>query len=155
MKSLGLSYFLCILAFFTPAAGLHRFYLEKPLSGLLYLFTWGFFGIGTIIDLIRMPIIVDQINFRLLTRGKKYLLVDQAHFDGFTSPERQILKIAKKHGGVVTIQMVSLDSSMSLSEAKNELEQLREQGFCEKDVDESGAEIFTFNGLEAKKPILG
>lgn len=42
---------LCIIGFF-GLAGLHRFYVGKMIGGLLYLFTWGLFGIGTIIDLI-------------------------------------------------------------------------------------------------------
>ncbi len=37
---------------FTGIGGLHRFYLGKPLSGLLYLFSGGLCGIGTLIDLI-------------------------------------------------------------------------------------------------------
>ena len=42
---------LCILGFF-GLAGFHRMYVGKVFSGFLYLFTFGFFFIGTIIDLI-------------------------------------------------------------------------------------------------------
>jgi len=35
-------------------AGLHRLYLKKYLTGLLYLFTFGLFGIGTITDFFRL-----------------------------------------------------------------------------------------------------
>ncbi len=155
MKSLGLSYFLCVLQFFTGISGIHRFYLGKPLSGVLYLLTWGFFGIATIIDLIRMPEIVDTTNFKYLTRNKKLMLVEKSHFERFSSPERQILKIAKKHGDIITVQMVSLESNLSLNQAKHELEKLKTSGFCTKDVDEAGAEIYTFAGFEAQKPLLG
>ena len=34
--------------------GLHRFYEGKPITGLLYLFSFGLFGIGWIVDLIRI-----------------------------------------------------------------------------------------------------
>ncbi len=52
-KSKTVSLALNILGFF-GLAGLHRLYAGKIVSGLLYLFTWGFFGVGTLIDLIKI-----------------------------------------------------------------------------------------------------
>ncbi|TAE49120.1 MAG: TM2 domain-containing protein [Bacteroidetes bacterium] len=43
--------FLCI---FLGVLGIHRFYLGYPVWGLIFLFTGGFFGIGYILDLIRI-----------------------------------------------------------------------------------------------------
>jgi len=37
--------------------GIHRFYLGKPLSGILWLFTFGLFGVGQLLDLLLIPII--------------------------------------------------------------------------------------------------
>lgn len=42
---------LCLLGFL-GLGGIHRFYLRRPWTGILYLFTYGLFGVGTIIDLI-------------------------------------------------------------------------------------------------------
>ena len=39
-----------ILCFLFGWLGMHRFYAGKPGSGLLYMFTFGLIGIGTIVD---------------------------------------------------------------------------------------------------------
>ncbi len=63
MKSTGVSYILwllCIIGF----CGIHRFYNGKILSGLLWLFTFGLFGIGQLIDLILIPGMVEHANLK-------------------------------------------------------------------------------------------
>jgi TM2 domain-containing membrane protein YozV len=63
MYSNGIAYLLWLGCFF-GFCGLHRFYLGKPLTGLLWLFTLGLLGIGQLIDLILIPGLVDQANRR-------------------------------------------------------------------------------------------
>lgn len=48
-KSKWVSFFLCL---FLGYLGAHKFYEGKILSGIIYLFTVGIFGIGVLIDLI-------------------------------------------------------------------------------------------------------
>ncbi|MGB1819033.1 MAG: TM2 domain-containing protein, partial [Candidatus Poseidoniaceae archaeon] len=54
-KDLVTAYLLCI--FFGWLGG-HRFYLDQFNMGLLYVFTFGFLGFGTLIDLILLPELV-------------------------------------------------------------------------------------------------
>lgn len=50
-KSKWVSLFLCI---FLGAFGIHKFYEEKILMGILYICTGGLLGIGVIIDIIAL-----------------------------------------------------------------------------------------------------
>lgn len=51
-----------ILLTFTGYLGLHRFYLRKWISGLLYLFTAGLFGLGIIYDFWTLNEQISEIN---------------------------------------------------------------------------------------------
>lgn len=52
-KTKGISILLAAFGFI-GLAGLHRFYLGKPLSGILYLVTGGICGLGTLIDILKI-----------------------------------------------------------------------------------------------------
>lgn len=59
MKSKGIAY---LLWFFLGWLGVHRFYLGKIGTGILYLFTFGVFGIGWFVDLFLTSSMVDTYN---------------------------------------------------------------------------------------------
>ncbi len=61
MKSLLLAYLLWL---FGGVFGIHRFYLKKYGTGILYLLTGGVFGIGWLIDLFLLPGIVERQNLK-------------------------------------------------------------------------------------------
>jgi TM2 domain-containing membrane protein YozV len=48
--------------------GLHHFYLRRYAFGVLYFFTLGVFGVGWLIDGMRMPCLVKEAN-RKIQRG--------------------------------------------------------------------------------------
>lgn len=54
-----------VLAFPLGVLGLHHFYLERHVWGVLYFFTLGLFGIGWLVDLCRMPCLVSGANERI------------------------------------------------------------------------------------------
>ena len=51
-----------MLWFFLGWAGIHRFYVGKVVTGLLYLFTFGLLGFGWFIDLFLLSGYVDMYN---------------------------------------------------------------------------------------------
>ncbi len=61
-----LLWFCCLLGF----CGIHRFYVGKWLSGLIWLFTFGLLGLGQFIDLLLIPSLVDRRNMRSYMQGK-------------------------------------------------------------------------------------
>jgi len=60
-KDVGLAYVLLVLSFF-GIAGLHRLYLGRIVSGLIWLFTGGLCGFGTVVDLFLLPRMVEDTN---------------------------------------------------------------------------------------------
>ncbi len=168
MKSLISTYAMAATGFILPPlAGLHRFYLGRPVSGLIYCMTGGFLGMGTLFDMLFLiPQMVDQENRRLLGKPDHEQLPPPAFMQPMGNPfffmddpvktesaEKQILKAAEKRGGQLTIQMMALDTDLSLDEAKGMAEWMRKEGHCELDIAEDGAEVYTFIGL-SKKPMV-
>ena len=60
-RNLVLAYVFCICLGYL---GAHRFYLGHIGMGILYVFTFGFFGLGWFIDLIILPDLVHALNQR-------------------------------------------------------------------------------------------
>lgn len=67
MKSKSVAY---LLWFFFGLIGVHKFYLGKVGMGILYLFTFGLFGIGWFIDLFTLGTQVDVYNALQMGYGK-------------------------------------------------------------------------------------
>lgn len=64
MNKVGTAYLLwlgCLL----QVHGLHRLYNGKILTGLLWMFSFGLFGFGQLIDLLLIPNMVDEHNTKL------------------------------------------------------------------------------------------
>ena len=149
MKSVGTSYLLWLLSFI-GLAGFHRFYLGRPLTGLLYLFTGGLFGIGTVVDFFFIPSMVDAARLRDSLSGYTVVRVtEQQHGEGrmrnaTPTIEHSILKVAKRENGRVQPGDLALEAGIELESAKEALELLLKQGLCELKVRNTGALVYYF-----------
>jgi hypothetical protein len=160
--SVFIAYFLWLISGF-GALGLHRFYLGKFGTGLLYLLTGGLAGIGGIYDFFTLPM---QVRERNIERRYRHALSHgpvpnlDAPRDGVPregppprtvgrsgtrdSIERVILRTAKANQGIATPSEVALEAEISLEDAKKQLEQLVSKGFAEVRVSRSGKLVYVF-----------
>jgi TM2 domain-containing membrane protein YozV len=51
-----------VLWFFLGLLGIHRFYLGRPVSGVIWLLTGGLFGIGWLVDVVLTAMMVEEEN---------------------------------------------------------------------------------------------
>lgn len=59
----GLAYGLTAITL-VGVAGIQHFYMRKYLRAVIWLLTWGLFGVGTIIDLFTIPGQIREVNAR-------------------------------------------------------------------------------------------
>lgn len=156
MKSLKTAYLLW-LASFMGFCGLHRFYLGKPVSGVVFLITGGLFGIGTLFDAFAMTSLVQQARYREGIAGR--VTLDELFSDAQVRPvagsqhkkqsiEQVILLTAKNGNGFVSPSEVALEGGVAIETARQALDALVEKGFCELKVRQTGALVYFFPDFE-------
>jgi TM2 domain-containing membrane protein YozV len=137
--SIVISYLLWC-ACFLGVSGLHRLYNGKIFTGLLWLFTLGFFGIGQFVDLFLIPSMVNENQLR------KRNQLEDPRINSFSSPysspwsitsrtvsqsELMILltKAAQKRGGTISLTQAVLDIERSYEEIQATLDQMMKKGY--------------------------
>ena len=134
--------------------GVHRIYLGKYGTGILYLLTFGLFGIGWFVDLFRMKTLVREANIREgylpHPRMASYLIESQpvpAVAPG--KPLRQrLLESALGHGGAISVTQGVADTGATFEEVEAALRDLLGTGYV--DVDNApgtGVVIYRFTEL--------
>lgn len=149
--NLAVAYVLWAISGF-GALGIHRFYLGKSGTGLLWLFTGGLAGAGGLYDLLTLPRQVQEANIRYSTElairtgslGTDVPLRAAAPASRPEPAEKTILRVARKNGGMVTPGEVAIEGDISMEEARKELDRLAREGMAEIWVRSSGVVVYFF-----------
>jgi TM2 domain-containing membrane protein YozV len=161
IKSKGVAY---LLWFFFGVFGVHRFYLGKVGTGILYLLTAGLFGIGWLVDLFTLSGQVDTYNILHGSVGgggtqNQNVVVNvtaptsspQAASTPQEAPvaqvkisaEKTILALADKTPTLTLRQIIS-GTSLDMEEAEDAVKKLVAKGMAKEEVDASGKSTYVF-----------
>jgi TM2 domain-containing membrane protein YozV len=142
------------LACLFGACGIHRFYLGRPATGLLYLFTFGLLGVGQVVDLIRLRGMVEEENLLAFARQQRGLggAPARALLGPQKTPEEELrqalLKTAAARGGAVTVAQGVLATGKSFEEVEATLDAMAKKGYADIDNDpKTGAVVYHFGDL--------
>ena len=157
MKEKGTAYILWA-ACFLGVAGLQRLYAGKIGTGLLYLFTFGLFGVGQFVDLFLIPRMVEDANNRLALEGVDVRQLGRggarAALTGKriprTTEEFQValVQAAMGRGGKLSASEAVSETGRGFKEVKRQLDEMVVNGFIEMDSDDDGQEFYRFPGLD-------
>lgn len=132
--------------------GGQRFYSGKIASGLIYLFTFGFLGLGQLIDLLLIPDMVERRNIYLRGLYAKNLNLSGAQpmvtlnlgevpqpqtlsldipEPPTVSPMQRLLRIAKEHGGTLSVAQVALYTELEPEAVKSLMQEAEKYGYAE------------------------
>ena len=157
VKEKGTAYILWA-GMFVGACGLQRLYAGKIGTGLLYLFTFGLFGIGQVIDLFLIPGMVEDANNRLLLQGgggaalvsaggRQYFLPGKRTPRTTEEFQVSLVQAAEKHRGQLTVAEGVAETGRGFKDVKKQLDEMTVNGFIELDSDDDGNEFYRFPGL--------
>jgi hypothetical protein len=133
-RNLALSYVLWALGL-VGVCGVHRFYNRKPLSGTLWVLTFGLCFVGQLVDLWLMPELVDQANRPLVLSGSTL------------SVERQLVHLARRRGELgftlndALVEM-ELPAGVESRQVRDEIQRLLHAELLDVGNDERGRVIY-------------
>jgi TM2 domain-containing membrane protein YozV len=137
-RSLALSYGLWCLSL-VGICGIHRVYNRKPLTGFLWLFTFGLCGIGQLVDLFLIPGMVEGVN--------RQLNLPPGSVAAGTPIDRQLLRLARQvgeKGFTINDALIELDLPLQFDSGslQEEIDKLLQMHLLDVGNDERGRVIY-------------
>jgi TM2 domain-containing membrane protein YozV len=138
----------CALGF----CGIHRIYLGKYGTGVLYLMTFGCFGIGQLIDLFKIKDMVLLENTKaqrlLKEHSAKLLPPAQQTQSSLERVRMQLLHAASEHGGRLTVSQGVMATGKPFAEVEQVLNDMLQSGYVDiGNHPESGLVVYIFGEL--------
>ena len=148
MRKTGVAYLLWCTCFL-GLAGVHRFYAGKYFSGIVWLFTWGFLGIGQLVDLALIPEMVEEENlkYRLLHGSPNSFAITpqvvikvadeiprtfkESTVKVETSNIQIILQLARENNGKISLVDCVMATGKSAADLRKAIEYLCLEGLLE------------------------
>jgi predicted transcriptional regulator len=152
MNNVGTAYVLwlgCLL----QLHGLQRLYNGKIFTGLLWMFTFGMFGVGQLVDLLLIPNMVNEHNLKLRARqglspiGAAPMQPQAEVVLRHTQPTSdrlmvQLLKAAESRGGKLSIAQGVMATGASFAAVEAVLKQMVRAGYVEISDDRTKSVVF-------------
>ena len=159
----GIGYGLWCLWLF-GMAGVHRIYMGKYGTGILFLLTWGLFGIGQFVDLFSMKGLVRDANIRegylphprlarRMQGSPSAQPVAQPQPSGSLPPGRvnvqqALLKAAQANGGALTVTQGVVTTGLTFEQVEEILREMVAKGYVDVDnAPNSGVVVYRFPEL--------
>lgn len=153
---LATSYILCAVWLF-GLGGLHRLYNGKIGTGLLWLFTFGLFGLGQFVDVFLLPGMVEEHELKLrsgtgaslfdLPLGQPALTTKAV---ALTQNQLMVklVKAAQARGGKLTVTQAVMETGAGFAEIEAVFREMLKSGYVSVGNDSAtGAVTYRFNEL--------
>ena len=148
------SYVLWLLGL-TGFAGLHRLYNGKIGTGLLWLCTWGLFGVGQLVDLFLVPDMAEEQRLKMLAKyGMSPVLGYQAiAAETQVNPTKEqfmvkLIKAASAQGGKLSVTQGVMATGLSFAEVETLLKDMLKAGYVGlENHPETGVVYYRFSEL--------
>jgi TM2 domain-containing membrane protein YozV len=160
--NVGIAYLLWACGLF-GVCGIHRFYLGKTSSGIVWILTAGLCGFGQLIDLLLIPSMVNERNRYLWERAHTDKLLTMMEtgqhvelntvtnrsskkIEDKSDPMLRLIKAAAANGNVLSIAQAMLATEMPQEEIEQLMQKALRQGIAHVDNDErTGAVRYYFD----------